>query len=641
MRPRDFSGRRDFLNPQAVAKTTAGIVIVIIVVVAGVGVGLFYATQPSTSSTTTAATSAAFRDTLIIDEAFWPGNDLNPLANVLYLWGSDYKLYTVYQSLLTLNGTLLYKTGDIQLLPMLATDWSASPDATVYTFNLRQGVTFSNGDPFNAYQVWAQWYCSYYFLGNASNFLNGYSIFDFSNVQFGPATLSLMTQSGVVNPNPELMSIMMDKTWPIYVTGPYQIVLHLKAPFRWLPSLLTVFGGLVLDTQYILSNGGFGTSGTPNSYFNQHSIPGTGPYVIAAFQSGSYMKFTQNPTYWGANLTPAEIQANPYLDPGHAKNVIIYAKSDDVTRYTDLSTGAVQISSILQQNWPLVLANPDKYSYYTMPANGAILEGVGINTMRYPTNITAFRQAIVHAINYTDVNQKVYFGTLTPWMGPEAPAQKEFYALGNVAPYTYDPESAKNYLTQSGVDVAKLEPLQLTVAAGCTGCIAAAQVIQADLAQLGITLSVNVIPLSSWGVPQVSGAGPYESSVAMSSQEPHFTWMGFPTLVGLANPLDTWLMLGNYHAPTNDYANYANPVVQKCVDAFTSTNDLDYIKQVCTAAQAQYYNDAPYIWLGTCTLAFGSGSLVWDKSVVGSFLMDPGFTTESTTAIFNTVTFVS
>jgi hypothetical protein len=61
---------------------------------------------------------------------------------------------------------------------------------------------------------------------------------------------------------------------------------------------------------------------------------------------------------------------------------------------------------------------------------------------------------------------------------------------------------------------------------------------------------------------------------------------------------------------------------------------------LCTAAYAQVYNDAPYIWLGAATFAFGGGTVVWDKSVVKSAFLDHEFTGQSTTVIFNTVTFV-
>ena len=40
-----------------------------------------------------------------------------------------------------------------RLVPELATSWTASPDATVFTFDLRKGVTFQDGTPFNAQAV--------------------------------------------------------------------------------------------------------------------------------------------------------------------------------------------------------------------------------------------------------------------------------------------------------------------------------------------------------------------------------------------------------------------------------------------------------------------------------------------------------
>src|SRR5699024_8985493 len=37
-----------------------------------------------------------------------------------------------------------------EIVPLLATSWEVSEDATEYTFRLREGVTFSDGSPFNA-----------------------------------------------------------------------------------------------------------------------------------------------------------------------------------------------------------------------------------------------------------------------------------------------------------------------------------------------------------------------------------------------------------------------------------------------------------------------------------------------------------
>ena len=51
------------------------------------------------------------------------------------------------------EGLTRYKDGTLQPEPALATDWEISEDGTVYTFTLREGVTFHDGTPFNAEAV--------------------------------------------------------------------------------------------------------------------------------------------------------------------------------------------------------------------------------------------------------------------------------------------------------------------------------------------------------------------------------------------------------------------------------------------------------------------------------------------------------
>src|SRR5208283_456441 len=633
------------MNTRAVGRTTAAIAVVVIVIIAAVGI--YFVTQPSTPSMTSSSTmgqpstSSGAPQTLTIDDAFWPSGDLNQLSALGEIPYPNWAANTVYQPLTTLNGSLLYQSGDIQVVPVLATGWSISPDGTTYTFDLRQNVTFSNGDAFNAYQVWGQMYGFYYLSGNSPSFLNAYNIFDMSNVTFGPATLALMTQSGLINPSSSLTTIMMNSNWPIYVTGPYQIVFRMKTGFQWLPHVLASWVGLLFDTQYVLQNGGFGTPVAFNTAFNQHPMPGTGPYVVTTVSEGAYVEFTQNPSYWGKNLTPAEIQANPYIDPGHVQNVIINAKSDDVARYTDLSTGQAQIAAIQQQNWPLILANPDKYGYLIMPDASMVFVGIAMNTQRFPTNITDFRLAIQHAVNITDISQRVFFGQLGQMIGPEYPAEKDWYDLGNLPAYSYNLTLAQWYLTQSGVNVATMQPLVFNVVSGCTYCNSAAQIVQADLAQIGITVNIQILPGTEYALPNTGGTSSYQAALADANSISQLTWFGTGTFApGAATPADAWVLFANYNTTSNDWAVYANPTVQKCVNAWTSTGDVTQIRTLCTAAQQQIYNDAPYIWLGTVKLVFGGGSVAYNKNVVQSALLDALFTSTSSTVVFNTVTFV-
>ena len=49
--------------------------------------------------------------------------------------------------------SLLHLNSERELEPSLAESWEASPDGTTFTFNLRQDVTYHDGQPFNAQSV--------------------------------------------------------------------------------------------------------------------------------------------------------------------------------------------------------------------------------------------------------------------------------------------------------------------------------------------------------------------------------------------------------------------------------------------------------------------------------------------------------
>jgi len=59
---------------------------------------------------------------------------------------AEVTLYNVYETL-----TKIKEDGSVG--PLLAESWQASPDLKTYTFKLRKGVTFQNGEPFDAAAV--------------------------------------------------------------------------------------------------------------------------------------------------------------------------------------------------------------------------------------------------------------------------------------------------------------------------------------------------------------------------------------------------------------------------------------------------------------------------------------------------------
>ena len=626
---------------KAISTAQAVIIIVVIVAIAIIGVTQLTPQPSQPSATSTSEAGPKVVDTLSIDDWVWPIDDLNALY---YTWAEvpwpSPLSFATYQTLVQANLTAEYNEGKIEFLPGLAS-WTTT-DSKTYTLNLKQNVKFSNGDPFNAYQVWGMMYGAYYLSGNSTGWFQSYPVFDMSTVKFGPATIALMTKSGVNNPSQDLLNIMMDKSWPIYVADQYTIVFQLVAPFLWFPGTLVGYGGLTYDIQYVLDNGGFGAPPTPNPYFNQHPIPGTGPYMFVELSQNAWIKLTQNPNYWGLSLTADEIRANVMLDPGHAKNVIVYYKTDDVARYTDLANGAVQIAAIQAPNWDLVTSNPQTYSYLKNPPWNGEVSLLGLNTHMYPTSIREFRQAIVHAINYTDVYEKAYLGQMSPYVGPEYPAWKEFYNLGNTPAYDYNVPLAKQYLAQAVAKYPNLTTsmptLTLRSQSGCQSCINAAQVVQSNLADIGITVNIVVQTTATF----YSVLGSYSSQAANPDAlgQLAFVNSGFGWGPATLSPADYWVTFVSKTSTWGNYALYYDPVVQKCVDAFTSNPDVSSVQALCKDAQAKIYEDAPYAWMGTFGLWSPSGgSIVWKNGVIESFYTDPVWTGICTAPLLNTVTF--
>lgn len=538
--------------------------------------------------------------------------------------------YTVYQPLVTVNGETEYQEGNITYIPDLAQNWTVSSNGTVYTFNLRQNVNFSSGDPLNSYQVWMEMYGYYYLSDNSSSWLQSYPLFNMSAVNFGPSTIALINQSGLINPSQSALAIMQNSSWPVYTSGPYQINFRLEYPFAYFLGVIVAYEGLIYDSQWLLDNGGFGTPTSVNTNINQNPIPGTGPYTVSKVAEDNYVEFTQNPTYWGDSLSSAQIQANPYLDPGHVKNVIVYYKPDDLSRYTDLSTGAAQIAIIRSQDWTLVTANPQKYAYFTLPPWAGLVVPLGLNTQLYPTNITDFRLAVVHALNYTYIAQTAFEGQLSPYVGPEYPAWKQFYDLGNFSQYSYNLTLAMSYLNQSGVTS---PTLSMNVLSGCDFCVNLAQAVQSDLGDIGITVNINVQGASLFYDPY----GSYSYELTTASQIGNLVEYFGSWAPGTLTPADYWLTFVSNQSLTGNSAIYSNPTVEAAVNAFLTSQNTTYIQSLVSAAQQQIYDDAPYAWLGVSTLWVSSGSLVWQKSVISSFLVDPVWSGADTIPIFNTV----
>src|ERR1700722_15965541 len=184
-------------------------------------------TSTSTTSSSTATSEAA---TLTVDDASFPSNNLNVLIPTLTY--PNWMEWDEYQPLVSVNVSAEYAGLGYPLEPGLALNWTTSADGETVTFNLRHGVDFSNGDPFNSYEVWMNMYNVYYSLSAFEHifpFLRYPGIFNYSAIEPMATVIPIINSSGLANPDAAAMAIMGNSSWPIYTNGPYQIVYHMDS----------------------------------------------------------------------------------------------------------------------------------------------------------------------------------------------------------------------------------------------------------------------------------------------------------------------------------------------------------------------------------------------------------------------------
>ena len=208
------------------------IVVLLVAVAAGV---YFYSARmssPGTASTQTGATPTS----LVVEEESQP-DSMDPAVS--YVTPGWEIVEQVYQGLLAPDGTS-YTT----YIGVLAENWTVSSDGMTYTFSLRPGVTFSNGDPFNAYVMWFSMYRTL-IMNQAPAWILGQNLAATNGAGFN-ITDSILNSINYTNPTPKDLYYMTYPNQSVQAASPNQLIIQPRirlqrecTVFRslWLPSL--------------------------------------------------------------------------------------------------------------------------------------------------------------------------------------------------------------------------------------------------------------------------------------------------------------------------------------------------------------------------------------------------------------------
>lgn len=273
----------------------------------------------------------------------------------------------------------------------LAESWDISDDGKTYTFHIRDGVKFSDGEVCDANAIKA----------------NFDAIIENKDRHTWLEMMNLLV--GVSAPD--------DKTFVIELSEPYYPIL----------TELGVTRPFAMISPKAMKDGS--TKDGVNAYI------GTGPYVLTDFVTDEYAVFEANENYWG--------------EQPKIKKITVKVIPDNQTRILALEKG--EIDMIFGKN----MIDADAINQYTgndkftvSLSDPTSTRQIVLNTTRDVLADKEVRQALQHATNKQAISDGIFYGL-------EQPADTLFaktvpYCDIDLEPYAYDVELAQSMLDEAG-----------------------------------------------------------------------------------------------------------------------------------------------------------------------------------------------
>lgn len=443
-----------------------------------------------------------------------------------------------------------YDSATKQITPELATSWSSSNGGKVWTFNLRHNATFHTGRPVTAAAAAA--------AINRTIKLNQGAAYIWGAVST--------------------------------VTAPstYTLVIHCKyaAPIDLISS--SDYGAYIFDTQAA-------PAAKLASWFAAGHDAGSGPYTVQSNTPNAEVALTLKayPQYWGGwtgqhftqvafRVTPQASTSAQLVDQGQVSFV------EQLTpQLFSAQMGQSGVQTTSMASWQNLIAF--------------------FNTAAGPMANLNFRKAVASAIDYQGILAALQgAGVRTPGI---IPAGLVGYSA-TTPQYTHNLTTAKNYLKAAGY-ANKKETLTLTYTQGDTNEQLIAQLIQSEVAPLGITLKVQGLQWATqWAKAQSKSpsarqdifmmywwpdyADPFSwfTNLYLGEKVPYFnlSYINNPTLNGQINRVEATLAV-NKASGAALYNTMQKEIYQS---AATTTLYTENYQRVLTAGITGYHDNPAY-----------------------------------------------
>lgn len=327
--------------------------------------------------------------------------------------------------------------GQTAVKPALATDWEVSDDGLHYTFNLREGVKFHDGTPFNADAV---------VFSFERQFIEDHPYYDLGPWKYW----GYMDMSNIVD-----AVVAVDD-----LTVRFDLK-KVEAPF---------LANLAMDFAAIVSPAAVEKYGEDF----QNNPVGTGAFKFVSWTKDSQIVFEKNADYWDAPV---------YLD-----RLILKVIPDATARWLALQKGEVDLIDFPSTEDIPAMKAADGIQVIQQP--GLNVGYLALNTQKKPFDNKLVRQAMNYAIDKQSIIDGVYGEAGQTAKNPLPPTMWSYN--DDIEEYPYDPAKAKELLAQAGyADGFEMELWAMPVARPYNpNARKIAEIMQAQLAQVGIEAEI-------------------------------------------------------------------------------------------------------------------------------------------------------
>lgn len=339
--------------------------------------------------------------------------------------------------------TLFSMSPEGVLEPLLAESIEATTDNT-YIITLKEGISFTDGTPFNAEAVKANldWVLN---TDNAATF--------------------------------RFLLVVGGEPAEVEVLDEYTVQITTATPFAPLPAHLS-HGSLAMVSPLLLEEGADAMA---------TNAIGTGPYMLSRWDRGEQVVLTSNADYWGEQPAIGEL--------------VFKVVQEDGARIVEIESGTVDVAvRIPPADIARLEANPDVTVEIT-PGLRTIY--IFFNNTQAPFDDVRVRQAVNYAVDQEAIVEALFEGAA---LVSTAPFASPIFGYSEQTPYEYNPERARELLDEAGIEPGTTLTLYHPTGRYVQDALVA-DAVRAQLNEVGLDVELRTLEWPQY-VPFVRRAAP-------------------------------------------------------------------------------------------------------------------------------------